>query len=29
MKNKLFTAAGIFAIAMAIVAVVTFSVTSL
>jgi len=29
MKNKLFTAAGIFAIAMAIVAVVTFTVTSL
>ena len=29
MKNKLFTAAGIFAIAMALVAVVTFTVTSL
>jgi hypothetical protein len=29
MKNKLYTAAGIFAIAMAIVAVVTFTVTSL
>ena len=29
MKNKLLTAAGIFAIAMAIVAVVTFTVTSL
>ena len=29
MKNKIFTAAGIFAIAMAIVAVVTFTVTSL
>jgi len=29
MKNRLYTAAGIFAIAMAIVAVVTFTVTSL
>ena len=29
MKNKLYTAAGIFAITMAIMAVVTFTVTSL
>ena len=29
MKNKLLTAAGILAVAMAIVAVVTFTVTSL
>ena len=29
MKNKLYTAAGIIAVAMAILAVVTFTVTSL
>ena len=29
MKNKMYTAAGVFAIAMAIVAVLTFTVTSL
>ena len=29
MKNKMYTAAGIFAIAMAIVAVVTFTITAL
>ena len=29
MKNKMYTAAGIFAIAMAIVAVITFTITSL
>ena len=29
MKNKMYTAAGIIAIAMAIVAVVTFTITSL
>jgi hypothetical protein len=29
MKNKMYTAAGIFAIAMAVVAVITFTITSL
>ena len=29
MKNKMYTAAGIFAIAMAVVAVITFTITAL